>query len=73
MAIVVIAVGLSISMCFQLFVKEDPNYKAPKLKWHKWLMKPDFYLVSACHALIGLDPVMQTLACYRIIPPEKLF
>lgn len=60
MAIVVIVVGVSVSMCFQLFVKENPNINAPKLKWYKWLMNPDFYLVSIC-TLKDMDPEQNKL------------
>lgn len=43
---VVIALGLPVSLIFQLLVPEDPNANPPKLKWYRWLVNPKFYLVG---------------------------
>lgn len=45
MAIVVTALGLLVSVPFQVFVHEDSTAKPASLKWYKWIQKPEFYLV----------------------------
>ena len=45
-ALIVIVVGFSVAMCFQLFIHEKTGLDPPKLPWHKWLRNPQFYLVS---------------------------
>ena len=46
MALIVIGLGVPVSLLFQVFIHEDPNARPPKLKWYKWLINPEFYLVS---------------------------
>ena len=45
-ALIVIIVGFSVAMCFQLFIHEKTGLNPPKLPWHKWLRNPQFFLVS---------------------------
>ena len=46
MALVVIGLGVPVSLLFQIFIHENATAKPPKQKWYKWLMNPEFYLVS---------------------------
>lgn len=48
MAVVVVALGLPVSLLFQVFVPEDSTAgrRTVKLKWYKWFVNPRFYLVS---------------------------
>ena len=45
MALVVIVLGFLVGIPFQMFIHEDHSIKLPSQKWHKWLNKPQFYLV----------------------------
>ena len=44
LAIIVIGLGFLMIIPFHVVVREK-NAVLNKLKWYKWLMKPDFYLV----------------------------
>ena len=46
MALVVIVLGVPVSLLFQIFIHENATARPPKQKWYKWLMNPEFYLVS---------------------------
>jgi len=48
MALVVIVLGASVSIFFQIFIREDQNIRPPKQKWYWWLTNSQFYLVR-CH------------------------
>ena len=48
MALVVIVLGASVSIFFQIFVREDQNIRPPTQKWYWWLTNSQFYLVR-CH------------------------
>ena len=45
LALVVMVVGFTASLPFQIFIREKPNISLKKLKWQKWLENPHFYLV----------------------------
>lgn len=45
MAIIVILLGVAVSIPFHIFVHEKPSTNSTTLKWYKWLVKPEFYLV----------------------------
>ena len=45
MAIIVIGLGILMVIPFHVVVREK-NTVLKKLKWYRWLLKPDFYLVS---------------------------
>ena len=45
MAIIVIVLGVVVSTPFHIFVRERPDTNSQKLKWYKWLLNPQFYLV----------------------------
>ena len=45
MAIIVIGLGVLMVIPFHIVVHEK-NTLLKKLKWYRWLLKPDFYLVS---------------------------
>ena len=45
MALVVIGLGVAVAMFFQVFVHENPDAHPLKLKWYKWLSRPQLYLV----------------------------
>lgn len=45
MALIVTVVGLTITMTFQILIREDPDAKPPKMKWTRWFKKAQFYLV----------------------------
>ena len=45
LAIIVIGLGLLMMIPFHIIVREK-NTILKKLKWYKWLIKPNFYLVS---------------------------
>ena len=46
MAIIVTVLGLIFTLPFQIFIREKPSVALKKLKWYKWLVQPNFYLVS---------------------------
>ena len=46
LALIVIVVGFTLSLPFQIFVREKSNVILKKLKWYEWLKNPNFYLVS---------------------------
>ena len=46
MALVVIALGVSVSIFFQIFVRENPDSNPPRRRWYKWFMNSQFYVVS---------------------------
>ena len=46
MALIVIVVGVPVTLLFQIFIYEDPGARPPKMKWYKWIMNPQFYLVG---------------------------
>ena len=46
MAIIVIGLGVLMVIPFHIVVREKDTV-LKKLKWYRWLLKPDFYLVSA--------------------------
>ena len=45
LAIIVIGLGILMVIPFHIVIREK-NTVLKKLKWYKWLIKPDFYLVS---------------------------
>ena len=45
LAIIVIGLGLLMMIPFHAIVREK-NTVLKKLKWYKWLIRPNFYLVS---------------------------
>ena len=47
MAIVVIVLGVAVSTPFHIFVRERPDASSQTLRWYKWLLKPQFYLVHS--------------------------
>lgn len=49
MALIVIGLGFVMVIPFHVVVHEK-NTVLKKLKWYKWLLKPNFYLVSSCHS-----------------------
>lgn len=46
MALIVIGLGVPVTLLFQIFIHEDPDARPPKMKWYKWIMNPQFYLVG---------------------------
>ena len=50
MAIIVIGLGVIMVIQFHIVVREK-NTVLSKEKWYKWLIKPDFYLVSKARKL----------------------
>ena len=45
MAVIVIGLGILMVIPFHVVVREK-NTVLKKLKWYRWLLKPEFYLVS---------------------------
>ena len=73
MALVVIALGASVSIFFQIFVRENPAINPPRRRWYKWFMKPQFYVVS-CHrhcittgGLQYMTPDLSTLSVRLVV------
>lgn len=52
MAIVVIVLGVVVSTPFHILVREKPVFDTAMLKWHNWLTKPEFYMVSILYTYI---------------------
>ena len=73
MAIIVIGLGVLMVIPFHIVVREK-NTVLKKLKWYRWLLKPDFYLVSmAVYHALHVYTTLCACALYKTPSAKELY